>query len=89
MLSNEAKELTIFESPFGKYQFKRMPFGLKNAPAVFQALMEKVLGNYRSFSAVYIDDVLVFLISWEEHLVHVGRVMEVLREGGLTVKPSK
>ena len=66
-----------------------MPFGLKNTPAVFQALMEKVLGNCRYFSAVYIDDVLVFSNSWEEHLVHVGRVMQALRVAGLTVKPSK
>ena len=51
--------------------------------------MEKGLGNCRSFSAVYIDDVLVFSNSWEEHLVHAGRVMEVLREAGLTVKPFK
>ena len=49
VLSDEAKELTTFVSPFGKYQFKRMPLGLKNAPAVVQALMEKVMGNYRSF----------------------------------------
>ena len=65
-----------------------MPFGLRNAPAVFQALMEKVLRDYIEFSSVYIDDVLVYSDCWEDHLKHVKAVLAV-RQTGLMAKPSK
>ena len=51
---------TAFITPFGKFAFLRMPFGLKNAPAVFQRGMEVVLGGCYAFAAPYIDDVIVF-----------------------------
>ena len=66
-----------------------MPFGLKNAPAVFQALMEKVLVECKEFSAVYIDDILIFSKSWEEHLCHIEQVLLALKTAGLTAKPQK
>ena len=88
-LASRAKDLTIFISPFGKYRFKRMPFGLKNAPAVFQALMEKVLASCKGFARVYIDDVLVYSDSWEEHMNHITKVLSALCAAGLTAKPAK
>ena len=66
-----------------------MPFGLHNVPAIFQLLMKKVLATCRDFSAVYIDDVLIFSKSWSEHLAHVQGVLLALREAGLTAKPAK
>ena len=58
--NDRSKELTTFVSPFGKYQFVRMPFGLRNAPAIFQQAIEIVLSDCSNLSSVYIDDVLVY-----------------------------
>ena len=89
LMSDASKDLTTFVCPFGKYRLRQMPFELKNAPAVFQLLMEKVLVSCNEFSAVYIDDILIFSSSWSEHLIHVRKVLTALREAGLTAKPSK
>ena len=89
VMEDKSRELTTFVSFYGKYQFRRMPFGLKNAPATFQVLMERVLDQCRMFSAAYIDDVLAFSNSWAEHLEHVKCVLHALREAGLTAKPTK
>ncbi len=71
-----------------------MPFGLTNAPAVFQRLMEKVLAGLNpdegpDFVKVYIDDVIVFSPTLEDHLCHLERVLEQIRVAGLKLKPSK
>ena len=55
-----SQEKTAFISPFGKYVFTRMPFGLKNAPAVFQRLMDRVLNECFEWAAPYVDDILIF-----------------------------
>ena len=55
-----SQEKTAFISPFGKYVFTRMPFGLKNAPAVFQRLMDGVLNECFEWAAPYVDDILIF-----------------------------
>ncbi len=69
-----SREKTAFISPFGKYEFSRMPFGLKNAPAIFQRLMDGVLNECYECAAPYIDDILIFSRSWEEHMVDVRKV---------------
>ena len=71
-----------------------MPFGLKNAPAVFQRLMNRVLiglnpENGCGFVSVYLDDVLVFSDSFEDHLVHLRQVLQRFTAAGLKLKPSK
>ena len=88
-VAEKSKEVTAFISPFGKYQFTRMPFGLHNAPTVFQRLMDVVLRPCYQFSADYIDDILVFSHSWKEHMVHLRKVLEELRRHGLTAKGFK
>lgn len=87
-------EKTAFVMPQGLYEFQVMPFGLTNAPAVFQLLMERVLlglnpseGN--DFVAVYIDDVLVFSRTLDEHLEHLYFVIDSLQQAGLKLKPTK
>ena len=80
---------TAFCSPRGKFHFTRMPFGLRNAPATFQRCMDFVLGHLLDFACTYIDDVLVFSDSWDDHLVHVQQVLDALKDAGLTVSPSK
>ncbi len=83
------REKTSFVCPFGKYQYRRMPFGLANAPSVFQRLMDEVLVECVDFAKVYIDDVLVVSGCWEVHVMHLRKLFGVLREAGLTCKRSK
>ena len=78
----------------GLFEFRVMPFGLMNAPAVFQRLMQQVISSVNpmegpNFVSVYIDDLLVYSQTLEEHLVHLGKVMDKLREVNLKLKPSK
>ena len=85
----DSRDLTTFLSPKGKFRFIRMPFGLKNAPSHFQRTMEKVLTPVSDCAAVYIDDVIIFSTSWDEHLIHLSRVFDCFRQAGLTAKRSK
>ena len=84
-----SQEKTAFVSPYGKFEFTRMPFGLKNAPATFQRLMEVVLRDCYHCSAPYIDDIVVFSSSGAEHVEHLRLVLEKMRKFGLTLKESK
>ena len=88
-LAPEARELTAFRTPFGMYQFKVMPFGLQGAPATFQRLMDHVLREVGDFSAAYLDDVVVFSQSWEEHRFHLQQVLQRIQAAGLTINPRK
>ena len=84
------QEKTAFVTPFGLYQFRVMPFGLSNAPATFQRLMEHVLsGLHWSICLVYLDDITVFGKSVEEHLDQLREVLTSLQNAGLKIKPSK
>ena len=93
-VADDSIEKTAFITPGGLYEFRVMPFGLTNAPAIFQRLMQQVLQGLNpaegpSFVSVYIDDVLIFSRSLEEHLHHIGLVLDRLQEAGLKLKPSK
>ena len=71
-----------------------MPFGLTNVPSVFQRLMQKILMGLNpeeglDFVAVYIDDVLIFSRTLEEHLEHLRKVIRRLQKAGLKLKPIK
>ena len=89
-----SQEKTAFVTPQGLYEFRVMPFGLTNAPAVFQRLMQQVISSLNldsevEFVSLYIDDILIFSRTLEEHLVHLQRVIERVVEVGLKLKPSK
>ena len=79
---------TAIITPFGLWEFLRMPFGLKNAAQIFQRMMDTVLRGL-NFTFVYIDDILVFSLSKSEHLVHLRQVFERLRLHGLVVNLVK
>ena len=84
------QEKTAFTTYFGLYEFKKMPFGLMNAPATFQHLMEIVLaGLAREGCLVYLDDVLVMGRAIEEHNKNLMKVLNRLRAAGLHLKPKK
>ena len=88
-LQADSHPKTAFCTPWGKFCFTRMPFGLKNAPATFQRAMDQTLAGQASFSSTYIDDVLIYSINWEDHVRHIAAVLGALREAGLTATPSK
>jgi hypothetical protein len=81
---------TAFRTPFGHYQFKVLSFGLTNAPATFQAAMN---GIFRPLLGkcvvVYIDDILVFSKTHEEHAKHLRQVLQILQNQDFRVKLSK
>ena len=80
---------TAFTCHQGKYEFVRMPFGVKNAPAVFQELMTKLFKDLSYCCTPYMDDLVIFSSNWEEHVVHVRAVLSTLRAAGLTANPAK
>ena len=93
-VSDNSIEKTAFVTPSGLFEFRVMPFGLMNAPAVFQRLMQCVLQGLNptggpDFVSVYIDDILIFSKSLQDHVSHIGQVLDRLQEAGLKLKPSK
>ncbi|GFX38330.1 retrovirus-related Pol polyprotein from transposon 17.6 [Trichonephila clavipes] len=89
-LHPDVKEKTAFTTGQGLWQFKVMPFGLCNAPATFERVMEKVLGGL-SYEAclVYLDDIIIVRRSFEEHLKNIRRVLQKLKEANLKLSPTK
>ena len=79
---------TGFSTPFGNFEWVRMPFGLVNASSTFQRLINKVLADL-PFAVAYIDDIFVFSNSFEEHVEHLQQVLKKLQEAGLKLKLAK
>ena len=88
-MSDKDKEKTAFACHKGLFEFNVMPFGLSNAPSVFMMLMSIVLGGLESFAVAYIDDVLIFSETLEEHWKHVHAVFRRLEEHDLKLKLKK
>ncbi|TIB06886.1 hypothetical protein E3P89_04152 [Wallemia ichthyophaga] len=83
-------EKTAFNTKYGHFQFKVMPFGLCNAPGTFQYLMQDIFKDeLDQYVAVYIDDILIFSKTYEEHLKHLDAVLMKLKKNGLYGKLSK
>ena len=79
---------TAFRTPVGHYEFLVLPFGLSNAPATFQSIMNRIFADL-DFVIVYLDDILIFSKTLEEHEEHVKIVLDVLRKEQLIAKLSK
>lgn len=88
-LTTRSRELTAFRTPWGLYQFTAMPFGIHGAPATFQRLMDKLLNGLSHVASAYLDDIVVYSNSWEEHLEHLKVVFECLHTAGLIINPTK
>ena len=87
-LGKSSRAKTAFVMPFGKYEFLMVPFGLAQAPAYFQLLMNKVLKGLK-FAMTYLDDIIIFSQDELQHLEHLEIVFSCLREAGLKMKCSK
>lgn len=79
---------TAITTPFGLFEFPRMPFGLRNAAQTFQRFMNNVLAGF-NFVFVYLDDILIASKDEEEHIEHLKTVFKKLEEYGINIKPSK
>ncbi|SSD61377.1 related to Transposon Ty3-G Gag-Pol polyprotein [Saccharomycodes ludwigii] len=87
-MKKEHKPLTSFVTPFGKYQFTVMPFGLRNAPSTFARLMSDIFRDLK-FVCIYLDDILIHSDNTEEHWKHLETVLQRLKDHGLVAKRSK
>ena len=85
-----SRPYTAWRCHLGLFQFKRLPMGLKNSPAMFQRLMETVLhGLTFKFCLIYLDDIIVYSKSFSEHLHHLKDVFDRLQNAGLKLHPQK
>ena len=85
------RHLTAFQvGTLGFFECNRMPFGLSNAPATFQRLMETCMGDhYLNYCLLYLDDIVVFSETYEEHMERLEAVFQRLGDAGLKLKPAK
>ena len=90
-MSPESKQYTAFTlGSMGLYECESMPFGLCNAPPTFQRLMQNCLGELNlTYCLIYLDDIIVFSHTEEEHFERMRVIFDRLREHGLKLKPSK
>jgi hypothetical protein len=70
---------TAFITPFGLYEWTGLPQGLRNTPPSFQRTMNNVLSSCTDFSLVYLDDIVIFSRTYDEHLIHLGKVLDALQ----------
>ena len=89
-LAEEDIEKTVFRTHRGLFQFKRLPFGLRNGPSIFQRVMQGILAPYLwIFCLVYIDDIVIYSKSYEEHISHLDQVLAAIEKAGITLSPKK
>ena len=88
-LTEEAKKKMAFVTTDGKYQWNFVPFGLATAVSTFQYLMSKVLTGLSNFAFMYLDDVLVFSETYDNHIHHLIEVFTHFKKAGLKIKLSK
>ena len=89
-MAEEDQHKTAFRCHLGLWQWKVMSFGLRNAPATYQRLMSHVLSGYIGrFCHVFIDDIICFSRTFEEHLEHLRLIFERLEKANIKLKPSK
>nr|KAJ0184480.1 hypothetical protein LSAT_V11C900504380 [Lactuca sativa] len=88
-LHEEDKYKTGFNVPFGHFEWNVMPFGLKNAPSEFQNIMNDIITPISSFAIAYIDDVLIFSKSIDQHFKHLNQFHDLIYQNGLVVSAAK
>ena len=87
-LNKDSIHKTAFTSPFGKYEYLKVPFGLAQAPAYFKELMNKILMDL-PFTIAYLDDIIIYSKTVDKHLDHLQQVFHKLVNAELSMKLSK
>ena len=87
-LTQRAREISAFVTPSGLYQYKVMPFGIKNAPATFQTMVNKLVRDIDGCEG-YIDDVVIFSDNWSDHIRQIKRFFQIMLEAKLTINLMK
>lgn len=86
----DSRKYTSFVTPFGQYQYKRMPFGLSNAPAAFQRAINQMLGDLRfKYAGEYLDDIICYSETVSEGLDRLESILKLISESGLTLRKEK
>src|SRR5260370_25230566 len=81
---------TAFHTCYGSFEWMVMPFGLSNAPAVFQCFINEVLGDLHDVCTIgYLDDILIYSDSLDNHCLHMSKILHCLREASLYANPKK
>lgn len=89
-MNPDSKKFTAFSTPQGHFHYNRMPFGLKNAPATFQRMMDVALrGLVNKYCFVYLDDIIIFGNTIQQHNDNLAIVLQRLLELGLKIQPDK
>jgi len=89
-MDEKDREKTAFSCHLGLFEFNVMPFGLKNAPPTFQRMMNEILAEWLDeFVVVYIDDIMIYSKTFEEHLEHIEKILRKLKEVNLMLKLVK
>ena len=89
-MAEKDKYKTAFSTKFGTYEFNVMPFGLVNAPATFQRMMNKILADcIGKFVEVYVDDIIIYSPTFADHLKHLEKVFKLLDEVKLKLSLEK
>ena len=87
-LTQRAREISAFVTPSGLYQYKVMPFGMKNAPATFQRMVNKLVRDIDGCEG-YIDDVVIFSDNWSDHICQIERFFQIMLDAKLTINLMK
>ncbi|XP_064482824.1 uncharacterized protein LOC135395659 [Ornithodoros turicata] len=88
-LEKNAEHCTAFVTHQGQYAWRVMPYGLRNSASTFQRVVNEVLLPHRDYACAYIDDVAIFSETWEDHIRHLGKVLNAVADAGLTINVTK
>jgi len=88
-LDDDSVPISAFVTPFGHFQWRYMAFGLRNAPATFSRLVSRLPRGLETFCAAYLDDIIIFSESWEQHIQHLDLVLARIKKAGLTLNLLK
>ncbi|UYV71040.1 hypothetical protein LAZ67_8001511, partial [Cordylochernes scorpioides] len=89
-IDEEDREKTAFITPDGLYEFRVMPFGLCNAPATFERMMDKLLAGLKwTICLCFLDDIIVYATSFKEHIERLGKVLRCIQQAGLCINHEK